>query len=49
MKDLGMHTELCSDVSANVFAGKLTNGRKLEPGKGVFGCALVPTHCMSVR
>lgn len=39
LKDLGMHTELCSDAYYELFrAGKLTNARKkLYPGKGVTG------------
>lgn len=39
LKDLGMHTELCSDAYYELFkAGKLTNKRKkLNPGKGVTG------------
>lgn len=42
LKDLGMHTELCSDAYLQMYlAGKLTNRqKKLEPGKGVFGCAI---------
>jgi len=42
LKDLGMHTELCSDGYLSMFkAGKLTNLRKsLHPGKGVLGLAI---------
>lgn len=42
LKDLGMHTELCSDGYLDMFrAGKLTNGRKsLHRGKGVLGLAI---------
>ena len=42
LKDLGMHTELCSDgYLAMAQAGKLTNRRKsLHPGKGVLGLAI---------
>ena len=42
LKDLGMHTELCSDGYLALFkAGKLTNARKnLHPGKGVLGLAI---------
>lgn len=42
LKDLGMHTELCSDgYLAMAKAGKLTNRRKtLLPGKGVLGLAI---------
>ena len=42
LKDLGMHTELCSDGYLDMFkAGKLTNRRKsLYPGKGVLGIAI---------
>ena len=42
LKDLGMHTELCSDGYLAMFkAGKLTNRRKtLHPGKGVLGLAI---------
>lgn len=42
LKDLGMHTELCSDGYLAMFkAGKLTNRRKtLLPGKGVLGLAI---------
>ncbi len=41
LKDLGMHTELCSDAYVDLHnAGKLTNRRKtLFPGKGVVGVA----------
>lgn len=42
LKDLGMHTELCSDAYLSMYlSGKLTNDRKtLNRGKGVFGCAI---------
>ena len=42
LKDLGMHTELCSDGYLAMYrAGKLTNRRKtLLPGKGVLGLAI---------
>ena len=42
LKDLGMHTELCSDGYLNMFrSGKLTNSRKtLHRGKGVLGLAI---------
>ena len=42
IKDLGMHTELCSDAYLSMYkAGKLTNRRKnIDKGKGVFGCAI---------
>lgn len=42
LKDLGMHTELCSDAYLSLYkAGKLTNRRKnIDKGKGVFGCAV---------
>lgn len=41
LRDLGMHTELCTDGFLHLYeAGKLTNRRKaLFPGKGVFGLA----------
>ena len=41
LKDLGMHTELCSDGYLELFrAGKLTNKKKtINPGKGVLGFA----------
>ncbi len=41
LKDLGMHTELCSDAYYKLYqAGKLTNHRKtLYPDKGVMGLA----------
>lgn len=41
LKDLGMHTELCTDAFLHLFnAGKLTNAQKtLNKGKGVFGLA----------
>ena len=42
LKDLGMHTELCSDAFLSLYlSGKLTNRRKsIDRGKGVFGCAI---------
>ncbi len=42
LKDLGMHTELCSDAYYDLHkAGKLTNARKnLHPGKSVLGLAI---------
>ncbi len=42
LKDLGMHTELCSDAFLSLHkSGKLTNKRKsIDRGKGVFGCAI---------
>ena len=42
IRDLGMHTELCTDAFLTLFkAGKLTNKCKtIERGKGVFGCAV---------
>ncbi len=42
LKDLGMHTELCSDAYLQMYlAGKLTNRKKrIDKGKGVFGCAV---------
>lgn len=42
LKDLAMHTELCSDAFYELYkAGKLTNKYKnLDRGKGVFGCAI---------
>ena len=42
LKDLGMHTELCTDGYLALHrAGKLTNRRKtLRPGKGVLGLAI---------
>lgn len=41
LKDLGMHTELCSDAYVDLFeAGKLTNKKKtLHKGKGLTGIA----------
>lgn len=41
LKDLGMHTELCSDAFLHLFkSGKLTNARKsLNTGVGIFGIA----------
>ena len=42
LRDLGMHTELCTDGYLALWeAGKLTNSRKtLRPGKGVLGLAI---------
>ena len=42
IKDLGMHTELCTDAYLELYrSGKLTNKRKnIDRGKGVFGCAV---------
>ncbi len=42
LKDLGMHTELCSDAFLTLYkSGKLTNRVKnIDRGKGVFGCAI---------
>lgn len=42
LKDLGMHTELCSDAYLSLYmAGKLNNSRKnINRGKSVFGCAI---------
>ena len=42
IKDLAMHTELCSDAFYELYkAGKLTNKYKtIDHGKGVFGCAI---------
>ncbi|MBQ9707873.1 MAG: butyryl-CoA:acetate CoA-transferase [Firmicutes bacterium] len=42
LKDLGMHTELCSDAYLDLFkAGKLTNKCKtINPGKGIMGFAV---------
>lgn len=42
LKNLGMHTELCSDGYLAMFkAGKLTNAKKsLHPGVGVLGIAI---------
>lgn len=42
IKDLGMHTELCSDAYYNLWkAGKLTNAKKnVRSGKGVYGLAI---------
>ena len=42
LKDLGMHTELCSDAYLHMYrAGKLTNKRKtIDRGKGVYGVAI---------
>jgi len=41
LKDLGMHTELCSDAYVDLYeAGKLTNRKKtLHAGKGMLGIA----------
>ena len=41
IKDLGMHTELCTDAYLAMYrSGKLTNKMKnIDMGKGVFGCA----------
>ena len=42
LKDLGMHTELCSDAFLSLYqSGKLTNARKsIDRRKGVYGCAI---------
>ncbi|MDE6218982.1 MAG: butyryl-CoA:acetate CoA-transferase [Lachnospiraceae bacterium] len=42
LRDLGMHTELCSDAYLSMYnAGKLTNRKKkIDRGKGVYGCAI---------
>lgn len=42
LKDLGMHTELCTDAYLELYrSGKLTNKKKnIDRGKGVFGCAI---------
>ena len=42
LKDLGMHTELCTDAYLELYrSGKITNKKKnLDRGKGVFGCAV---------
>lgn len=42
LKDLGMHTELCSNAYLKLYeSGKLTNKKKIvDRGKGVFGCAV---------
>ncbi|MBO4864549.1 MAG: butyryl-CoA:acetate CoA-transferase [Eubacterium sp.] len=42
IKDLGMHTELCTDAYLELYrSGKLTNRLKnIDKGKGVFGCAV---------
>lgn len=42
LKDLGMHTELCSDAYLTLYkSGKLTNRKKnIDRCKGVFGCAV---------
>ncbi len=46
LKDLGMHTELCTDAYLELYrSGKLTNRRKsIDRGKGVFGCAVGSTE-----
>ncbi len=45
LKDLGMHTELCSDAYVDLFeAGKLTNSKKkIHKNKGVTGIAFGST------
>ena len=42
LKDLGMHTEFCTDAYLSLHnSGKLTNKKKsIDRGKGVFGCAM---------
>ena len=42
IRDLGMHTELCTDAYLELHRnGKLTNKKKtINRGKGVFGCAV---------
>lgn len=47
LKDLGMHTELCSDAYVELYrAGKLTNKYKtINRGKGVLGVA-IGTHAL---
>ena len=42
LKDLGMHTELCTDAYLQLYeSGKLTNRKKsLYPEKSVLGCAI---------
>ena len=42
IKDIGMHTELCTDAYLELYrSGKLTNKLKnIDKGKGVFGCAV---------
>ncbi|MEE3467423.1 MAG: acetyl-CoA hydrolase/transferase C-terminal domain-containing protein [Eubacterium sp.] len=42
IRDLGMHTELCTDAYLDLHRnGKLTNKKKtINRGKGVFGCAV---------
>ena len=42
IRDIGMHTELCSDAYLDLWrAGKLTNARKrLRPGVGIYGLAI---------
>ena len=49
IKDLGMHTELCSDAYLSMYkAGKLTNRRKnIDKGKGVLAVPLVHVHFMN--
>ncbi len=46
IKDLGMHTELCTDAYLELHSsGKLTNKLKnIDRGKGVFGCAVGSTE-----
>lgn len=42
LKDLGMHTELCTDAYLSIYKeGKLSNKKKtIDRGKGVFGVAI---------
>lgn len=42
LRNLGMHTELCTDAFLSIYkAGKLTNKKKtIDKGKGVFGVAI---------
>ncbi len=42
LKNLGMHTELCTDAYLHIYnAGKLTNKKKtIDRGKGVYGVAI---------
>ena len=42
LRDLGMHTELCTDAYLYIYnAGKLTNKKKtIDRGKGVYGVAI---------
>lgn len=42
LKNLGMHTELCTDAYLELYrSGKITNTKKnIDRGKGVFGCAV---------